>query len=391
MSTQTVSLGPLYWISGVVTGTFCTGIHIILLKKEINKRRSGDAIFTTKYLKIWSILCIISGFIAAFGAASYFIDGFCYINRWVWMISLYNQYVFMGFYQLSRLYYSFANDKIHSKKGYPNYIFIIMFTVGIIFMITIYPFHASHVVTHCGIGDKLVYHEQVKISTVDIEGFYFSVITFGGALIWDFITLALYAFKIRVLYQARKNMVTSSNAYSPSQVENDQVQTRILSILYKIAIITLFYEFVFFMVLSFVTIAAELKVTWLYYVSFCLSNDIPILTLTFCMFIMMDHNHGTYGRFLRILYVTKLYWIGCCCCRYMVIQQVNEMNKEMTMHLKSDNGKKRASITEETVYNVSAHDIKPSHAKIEVRKIGSELETIDDDIDCNQRVSDVKL
>ena len=94
------------------------------------------------------------------------------------------------------------------------------------------------------------------------------------------------------------------------------------------------------------------------------------------MFIMMDHNHRTYEKFLRILRVTKLYWLGCCCCKHMVIQQVDEMNETNMRHLSVDNdnviaatGRLKRSITEETVYDVTVHDIKPDHAKIEVRRM----------------------
>ena len=94
---------------------------------------------------------------------------------------------------------------------------------------------------------------------------------------------------------------------------------------------------------------------------------------------MMDHNRGVYATFLRILYVTKLYWMGCCCCKYMVMQQINELNEAKASHLNAGNITKRESITKETetVYDVDMHDIKPDHAKIEVRRVGSEFETID--------------
>ena len=146
---------------------------------------------------------------------------------------------------------------------------------------------------------------------------------------------------------------------------NDQVQTRILSILYKIGIITLFYEFIVSIVLL------PVLDDWLWILGTILSTS----TLNFCMFIMMDHNHNTYYRFLRILYVTKLYWIGCCCCIYMVPQQENELNEKKVKHLNVGKITKKVSVTKETKYDVDVHDIKPDHAKIEVRRIGSEFET----------------
>ena len=37
----------------------------------------------------------------------------------------------MGLYQISRLFYCFSSSKVHSNKGYPNWVFILMYGVGI--------------------------------------------------------------------------------------------------------------------------------------------------------------------------------------------------------------------------------------------------------------------
>ena len=40
------------------------------------------------------------------------------------------QFMFMGFYQLSRLYYCFSNKQLHNRNGYPLCVFIIKFVSG---------------------------------------------------------------------------------------------------------------------------------------------------------------------------------------------------------------------------------------------------------------------
>ena len=375
-------VSPWYWVTFTAVGLFNFIIHLILLKKEINKRRAGQVTFTTKFLGIWSILCILCGSITAFDSAIFYIHPFCHITLSLFIMSLYFQFVFMGFYQLSRLYYCFANDKIHSKKGYHNCVFIIMYSIGVIFMVIICPIDAIHIIHHCGIDNKWLYHTPQ--TSLFYERLHFPewliFLSLGMMATWDLITLVLYVLKIRMLYRTRKNMVTNSRSDSPTGSTNDHVQTRIVSILYKIVIITLFYQFTLFIGSS--ANAVE-GFGWFHHAINFVSWHIQTLTLTFCMFIMMDHNQSTYYSFLRVLYLTKLYWIGCCCCKHMVIQQLNAMKEQNVGNLNVTNKNaegitKRESITKETVYDVDMHDIKPDHAKIEVRRNRSEVETIDD-------------
>ena len=372
MSTTEVSYTePSEWITCVVVGLFSFCINITLLKKEIHKRRSGQATFTTKYLKIWSILCIVFGCIIAFDYIIYFFNGVCYISYWIWSIGLSYQFIFMGFYQLSRLYYCFANNQIHSHKGYPNWVFIIMYAFGITILIcSMMP--GNQIRYPCGIDDKWMYYESKRESIPSELNDRIENAALFAMMIWDCTTLALYAWKIKVLLKTKQTACDS-----PDSAKNDEVYARIVSILYKIAIITLFYQFGF-LLSSILEVISMLCKGWIGHFILCLAGSIPFVLLNFCMFIMMDHNQETYRTFLRILSVTKFYWIGCCCCcRHMVMQQVGEWNKERIKHINNQN-QKRSTITKETVYDVDMHDIKPDHATIKVRRCASEFETIDD-------------
>ena len=97
--------------------------------KEWQKRRAGVN-FTTKSLKIWSALCIFSGPLIGFCIFALYFDGFCYFTWYFIGVTILYQPVFMGLYQLSRLYYCFANNQVYSNKGYPNWLFNIMFGLG---------------------------------------------------------------------------------------------------------------------------------------------------------------------------------------------------------------------------------------------------------------------
>ena len=156
--------------------------------------------------------------------------------------------------------------------------------------------------------------------------------------------------------------------------------------IYKIIIVTLLYE----TMLLLAVLSAEIPNI----IEFggCLPYNLPVVSLTFCMYIMMDHNESAYETFLKVLWRSRLYWIGCCCCRHMVLQQVNQMNTEKIRddldaeneNEDAGNERKRATITKQTVYDVDLHDIKPDHGRIEFKRGRSEFETIDDD--CNRSI-----
>merc|ERR1712154_46127 len=47
-----------------------------------------------------------------------------------------SQAIFMGFYQLSRLYHCFSENQIYLTKAYPKWLFIVMQIIGVLLIIT---------------------------------------------------------------------------------------------------------------------------------------------------------------------------------------------------------------------------------------------------------------
>ena len=43
------------------------------------------------------------------------------------------------------------------------------------------------------------------------------------------------------------------------------------------------------------------------------------------MYLMMDHNEEQYIKFLKRIHRFKCHWIFCCCCRFMVDEQLNQL------------------------------------------------------------------
>ena len=142
----------------------CIIINVTILKKEITKRNQlTRKVITTPFSRYSSLFCIISGNIICIFWLVSPIQGFCYFCHLIAHGFVWIQLVSMGFYQLSRLYYCYSNDKIHSKKGYPKWIFILMIGMGIFICIngilsSVYTHHTSMLRTNCGINTKLQFY-----------------------------------------------------------------------------------------------------------------------------------------------------------------------------------------------------------------------------------------
>ena len=162
--------------------------------------------------------------------------------------------------------------------------------------------------------------EFIKHSSILLSSMY------GIHFLWDLSTLFLYAFKIR--------MFTKYTNVDP------KVFKRIMGILHKIAILTLFYEIIF-VVAGFIIPVTEIIIS-------DPSTVLPLRNLFFgmiississSMYLMMDHNKDKYHRFLQIIYSTKMYYV-CCCCKHMVTDQLNQLDEDLVnLEIELDKGK----------------------------------------------------
>eukprot|EP01084_Bolivina_argentea_P007980 14935_1 len=110
------------------------------------------------------------------------------------------QLIFMGYYQLSRLHYCFSSSQVHSKQGYPDWLFIIMYSVATLAILTmvITPWIPPMTIyKSCGLNKtyQFYYIRNSDISSiVDTILFNVYMITY---LCWEILTLLLYVCKIR--------------------------------------------------------------------------------------------------------------------------------------------------------------------------------------------------
>ena len=152
---------PVQWIPISLFGLIVAIINIAILKIEFNKRNRSrkTIIFITNYIRYGPIICIISAIIFGTNLCLSFFPPFCYISKKIYTLSLTFQGCCLSFYQLSRLHYCFANSNIHSNKGYPNWLFVIMYSIGIIIIInaSIIPWIIASPPKYCSLTSQTEY------------------------------------------------------------------------------------------------------------------------------------------------------------------------------------------------------------------------------------------
>ena len=273
--------------------------------------------------------CVVSGFLCPLFLILEYIPGLCTFSTYTGWLCMNIQFLSMGLYQLARLYYCFANDQIHSNKGYPKWVFIVMVIIGVIVIINLnisYIFIvASLMKRECGYSNRFEYYYRPVFH-------YFAGVYpwhYGTLLIllsWDAVTLLLYVWKIKTFTH-----ITTSRRASDSDLKKQEhdtaVHSRIMSILHKIAILTLFYQFVTLFGMVFINTLHVIigNEPMIYWILSHFMNGVLSFSLSVSMYLMMEHNKNEYVKFLRAVYYVRLYWL-CCCCGHIVNDQLHELD-----------------------------------------------------------------
>ena len=306
------------WIPSLAVHMIAMTIGFLILKSEIHERKESKIIFTTIWFKIFSTTCIASClFVQMFESLSY-APGFCIFSNYLVTVSSVSLYGSMCCYQLYRLYYCFANEQIHSNKGYPKWVFISIGAWGMI--------HALHIcisdvfrdvddedvaeiilTSECGYNDKyeFYFYPYHLFDHATVPSYYFIISTVGFILA-DLLILCLYIMKI--------------STFKKYATEEPIVYQRIMSILHKIFILTVVYELFF---ISYVGLIFASH--WLLPL---IVSKLSHLSVCYSMYLMLDHNKEQYIKFLTIIYFFRLHWI-CCCWRHFVIDDIHSLDREV--------------------------------------------------------------
>ena len=153
-------------ISGITT-SIAVPTTVFFLSRESWKRKYGNLLFPSKGQAIFSYLSLCVGPLYATMSALFLFEGIRPEVLAMCMIFLQTQSLFMEYYQLSRLYYCFSRDQIHSDKGYPKWLFKV---------ISVCTFHCRKF--HENLMKSLYHQVMVTAATVSVVfGYPFFVIS----------------------------------------------------------------------------------------------------------------------------------------------------------------------------------------------------------------------
>ena len=131
-------------------------------------------------------------------------------------------------------------------------------------------------------------------------------------LFWDITTLGLYVYKIR-------SFRNEPIIYKP-----------VLSLLYRILILTLFYEIILFIsvvIIAILIISSSISRAVTNSFTALLFN-LSIVSVSYSMHLMMDHNLKQYDKFLRVIYYFRFHHLFCK-YKYIVTDQLNEADVDI--------------------------------------------------------------
>ena len=313
---------PLQWISSTVLAILASAVNVLILMTELKKRKYMELEFTTNSLRILSIMTIIFGTLYSMVTVMSYLPFFCVFSNSLQYSLMANTMVFLGLYQLSRMSYCFSRSTAHSNRAYPNWLFVVMYSVGIMLSLSgwiLPPFFAAeqgHFVDFdCGINDKLQYFPRGNLLSQHPLATHIVIACNQMYLVWDVVTLLLYVFKIQSL---RKH-----GAQHHHHQQHQDGYNRILCILRRIIILTLFYEIT--SVLCTVTeIASDAFSNEAFSVLRAFAYLMQTVMANYSMFLMQHHNEHEYRIFLRMLYRLKVPALCICGCFTLKMDEMIE-------------------------------------------------------------------
>ena len=300
---------PLWlWLLSTGISFLCCIIGGCILHRERQKRQQPDHITVSKHLSASSYLCIALGPINSFSRIISYLPGLCYVYDILGGPLGILQNSAMEYYQLSRLYYCFSRKQIHSKVGYRNWVFVVLFCLMVIWYISMTIVEFAELTTECQIA-------RGGIATVeDTELFLYDpriwILIPTILFVIEFTTAALYWYKIHSLQRYRND-------------KDRAVYDRIQSILHRVLILTFLYLIALLMAAVVMALSEATAV---------LSKNNPIIRWTYSlndlifsysMFLMQDHNTSEYIAFLRFIKRYKCIW--CFCCFASMVREQNRM------------------------------------------------------------------
>ena len=303
MSNSSLALrvvSPTEWVFLTSIHFMWTVLNFIILKSEIKHRRKSTTKSITKGLQYGSLTTIVTGFLAALFCLLNNFPIFCSFGLFIGLCMFAAQSVSLTFYQLCRLYYCFANVNIHSNKGYPKWVFYIMYGLGIVIFLSWTSWCLFNDTAHYFINSKCAFqgnsfpfqmnYYPANISSLSVSSskWTWKPLTSAMSLIWDIMVLILYIIKIKAIQNHH------------SLKAGDETFQRIMYILKKITVILVLYQLCGLINVITHIIHVFIAST----TTFIITNGTTLLfsvSMSLSMYLMMDHNEKDWKRFANMI------------------------------------------------------------------------------------------
>lgn len=319
---STVRVQPFaQWITYLIFCAITSIISLWILVSECRKRRKRSTKSRTKWLKVFSLSCMSFCLASQVSFILQCFPAFCLIFPYIGWIFLILTVWTLGLYQLSRLYYCFAE----SNNGYPKWVFMVMIIIGTItsmILISTMPIINEFVIlSKCGYNDEYglqLVSYPINISNASSIAWDLFLVSAIMSVAWDLLTLVLYILKIR-------SLIHNSIEFDLNQ----NISKRILFTLRKIIILTLLYQIVGVLsILIFSIFGWIIDFNLIQHINAVLFTSLMPVLLSLSMYLMMEHNQT---HFVKLIKFFRLHWI-CCKWRMIVIDQLNAMETNTTSY-----------------------------------------------------------
>ena len=212
---------PLWnWLISTGISIICFLISSAMYLRERRNRQRSHRVVPCKYLSASSYLCIILGPITTFLDILVYFPVFCHIYYILNPPTGMLQTAAMEFYQLSRLHYCFSRNRVHAHNSYPNWVFVVLFVVLLIWFFSVIITSYSWWPTECRI------RSEGTAVTRGIELFvnrFWTSIIMSLYVVLEVTTVLLYWCKVRSL---RKCQIHSQNEdVGKERVVHDRIQS----------------------------------------------------------------------------------------------------------------------------------------------------------------------
>ena len=332
MTTWTYQVPLPIWVVSTIISIICFAATNAILFQERRKRSQHDYPVASKSLSVFSYLCIIIGPIVSLIHGMAYLPGLCHVHHVLLAPIACLQVASMECYQLSRLYYCFSRNQVHSDKGYPKWVFWALFIVLLLWFILNNTASFNLFIHKCYIqSDGASVFEGSDLFVVPNLGFFLAN---GSYAFLEMTTVFLYWNKVRSLrkYQNEKDR---------------EINDRIQSILHRVLILTFLYLIiaVFLLIYDFATGLAVTNGLVRQRAMGASRWSFMTLFISYSMFLMQDHNNSEYIRFLQ--FVNRYKCTLCFCCfgsmvreQYRTLkcspdeQTLTKMKTNTTLHIR---------------------------------------------------------